>query len=144
MAEADAATVASWHYDAEYAFYDFDQDAEDLAELLDPEGWGDTYFAVDDDYGELVGFFQFVRSEGIVDIGLGLRPDLVGKGLGASFLDTGMRFATERFGAERFTLDVAAFNRRAITVYERAGFQETTRLARRTNGDLHAFVRMIR
>ena len=35
--------VAAWHYKDEYAFYDFEADADDLAELLDPAGWGDTY-----------------------------------------------------------------------------------------------------
>jgi ribosomal-protein-alanine N-acetyltransferase len=39
---------------------------------------------------------------------------------------------------------VAAFNRRAITVYERAGFQEVERFDRVTNGGLHAFIRMAR
>jgi ribosomal-protein-alanine N-acetyltransferase len=112
MVESDAAAVASWHYDGEYTFYDFDQDAGDLAELLDPAGWGNSYYAVDDEDSVLVGFFQFVRCGDIVDIGLGLRPGLVGRGLGAGFLDSGLRFAIERFGVERFTLDVAAFNRR--------------------------------
>jgi [ribosomal protein S18]-alanine N-acetyltransferase len=39
---------------------------------------------------------------------------------------------------------VAAFNRRAITVYERAGFQEVERFEHVTNGGRHAFIRMAR
>jgi hypothetical protein len=39
---------------------------------------------------------------------------------------------------------VAAFNRRAITVYERAGFHEIERFEHVTNGGLHAFIRMAR
>jgi len=35
---------------------------------------------------------------------------------------------------------VAAFNQRAITVYERAGFVETERCRHRTNGTGHDFV----
>jgi pyridoxamine 5'-phosphate oxidase-like protein len=37
-----------------------------------------------------------------------------------------------------------AFNRRAITVYRRAGFQEVDRFEHLTNGGRHAFIRMAR
>ena len=144
MVEADATAVAAWHYKDEYAFYDFEADADDLAELLDPAGWGDTYYAADGDDGALAGFFQFVRQTEVVDVGLGLHPQLVGHGLGASFLNAGLQFAAERFVPELFTLEVAAFNHRAIVVYERAGFAEVERFEHRTNGGLHPFVRMSR
>jgi len=51
----------------------------------------------------------------LAELGLGLRPDLTGRGLGAELLAIGLHFA-EDLGAERCTLAVAAFNRRAITV----------------------------
>jgi len=40
MTEADARAVAGWRYPGPYAFYDADQDPDDLAELLDPSEWG--------------------------------------------------------------------------------------------------------
>jgi ribosomal-protein-alanine N-acetyltransferase len=144
MVGADAAEVASWHYEDEYAFYDFEADADDLAELLDPGGWGDSYYATDGDDGTLAGFFEFVREANVVDVGLGLHPRLVGRGLGSAYLDAGLQFAAERFGPELFTLEVAAFNRRALVVYQRAGFVEVERFDHRTNGGLHPFVRMSR
>lgn len=84
MTEPDAMAVAGWHYPGEYAFYDFEADPSDLGDLLDPAGWGDPYFAADGDDGSLAGFFQLVRADRVLDIGLGLRPDLVGRGAGAA------------------------------------------------------------
>jgi ribosomal-protein-alanine N-acetyltransferase len=139
MTADDAEAIAAWHYPGPYAFYDSDQDPADLAELLDPGEWGRRYFAADAE-GELAGFFVFKPHGDGTEIGLGLRPDLTGQGLGARFLEAGLRFA----GAERYTLAVAAFNRRAIKVYERAGFAVTRRYVHRTNGADHDFLQMER
>ena len=64
--------------------------------------------------------------------------------LGGSFVRTCLRFASAALGAQSYTLVVAAFNRRAITVYERAGFQEVECFEHFTNGGFHAFIRMAR
>jgi [ribosomal protein S18]-alanine N-acetyltransferase len=143
MTEADARAIAAWRYPGAYAFYDWQADADDLAELLDPQRWGRQYFAVDGD-DDLVGLFVFKLRNGVAEVGLGLRPDLTGRGLGGAFLDAGLRHAAGVLGAESYTLAVAAFNRRAITVYERAGFAETRRYRHRTNGGLYDFVEMRR
>jgi ribosomal-protein-alanine N-acetyltransferase len=143
MTEPDAHAVAGWHYPGVYAFYDWEQDVDDLGELLDPDEWARRYFAADRG-GELAGFFVFTLRDGIAEVGLGLRPDLTGRGLGAGFLADGLRFAADALGADGYTLAVAAFNARAITVYERAGFAEAERYRHRTNGGVHEFVRMTR
>ena len=123
MAQRDAEAVAGWHYPEPYSFYDWTAFEEDLAELLTPSLRGEAYFAVDDVAGDLVGYFSFKQAEpGTLVIGLGLRPDLTGKGLGASFLAAGLDYGLGSFRANEFSLAVATFNARAITVYERAGF----------------------
>lgn len=144
MTEADAQRIAGWRYPGEYSFYDADKDAEDLAELLEPAGWGREYFSVDDRSGELVGFLVFKAIGGDTDVGLGLRPDLTGQGLGGSVLEAALSFGTRTLGAERYALRVAAFNRRAISVYERVGFREAERFEHFTAGAVHTFVRMVR
>jgi ribosomal-protein-alanine N-acetyltransferase len=143
MTAEDADAIAAWHYPGPYAFYDWEQDPGDLAELLDPAEWGRRYFAADA-AGELAGLFVFKLSDGVAEIGLGLRPGLTGQGLGAGFLQAGVDYAAERLGATGFALAVAAFNRRAITVYERAGFRELRRYEHETNGGVHEFVWMTR
>lgn len=145
MTAADAHTVASWRYPGEYSFYDADADPGDLAELLDPAEWGRRYFAADDRAERSLAGFLMVKLTGrVAEIGLGLRPDLTGRGLGEPFLRTCLRFASAALGATSYTLAVAAFNRRAITVYERAGFQQVERFEHVTNGGRHAFIKMIR
>jgi ribosomal-protein-alanine N-acetyltransferase len=144
MTAEDASAIAAWRYPEPYDFYDWDRDADDLTDLRDPAGWGVKYFAADDEDGRLAGFFEFTVDDDVVEVGLGLRPDLTGHGLGGAYLETGLQFASERFGGRNYALAVAAFNQRAIAVYERAGFRATRRYEHFTNGALHGFVWMTR
>jgi ribosomal-protein-alanine N-acetyltransferase len=144
MEDEEATQISGWHYEPPYDFYDATSDADDLQELLDPKRRKDTYFSVFDEEGVLVGFFQFERAGKTVDIGLGMRPDLTGKGLGIEYLLAGLEFARERFSPDRFTLSVATFNERAILVYERAGFRRGDEYVHNINGGEYLFVSMAR
>ena len=53
MTAGDATEIAAWRYPEPYDFYDWDRDADDLRDLLDPAGWGVKYFAADDEDGRL-------------------------------------------------------------------------------------------
>ena len=121
MDEAEAGVVADWHYEPPYDFYDFRKDPEDLAELFDRDVRAGEYRSVHRD-GELVGFFSFKVHDDVVEIGLGLRPDLTGAGLGGEFVRAGIDYAVGTFRPRELMLDVATFNDRARKVYERAGF----------------------
>jgi RimJ/RimL family protein N-acetyltransferase len=113
------AAMAAWRYEAPYDFYDDDREP-----VLNPE----RFFAALGEDGTLVGFFYFEeKSGGVLEIGLGLRPDLTGRGLGGEFLLRGLDFARTQFQPTQIVLNVAAFNERAIKVYERAGFHESGR-----------------
>ena len=144
MDDADAREISGWRYDPPYDFYNSTADPADLAELLDPQSRRDDYFSALDGENRLVGFFQFDKSDEAVDVGLGLRPDLTGRGLGAGFVVAGLAFARERFSPQRFTLSVATFNGRAICVYERAGFRRGEVYLHETNGGEHEFLSMWR
>ena len=144
MSQRQAHSIAAWRYNPPYDFYDAVADPEDLAELLDPAQREGRYFAVLSDPGGLVGFFMFKCEGDTVEVGLGLRPDLTGRGVGFSFLLAGLEFARGRYAPARFRLAVVAFNQRAIRVYERAGFRRGEFYMHRTNGGEHAFLRMER
>jgi [ribosomal protein S18]-alanine N-acetyltransferase len=144
MGGEEAAEISGWHYEPPYDFYDATSDPDDLEELLDAERRQDAYFSVFDEGDALVGFFQFEREGTTVDVGLGMRPDLTGQGLGVGYLLAGLEFARKRFSPERFTLSVATFNERAILVYERAGFRRGTVYEHNTNGGEYPFLAMAR
>ena len=144
MENEEAVEISGWHYEPPYDFYDATSDPDDLEELLDPKRRKDTYFSVFDEEGVLVGFFQFEREGTTVDVGLGMRPDLTGQGLGIGYLLAGLTFARRRLSPQTFTLSVAAFNERAIAVYERAGFRRNTVYKHNTNGGDYLFLSMTR
>jgi ribosomal-protein-alanine N-acetyltransferase len=145
MTQKDAEAVARWRYPAPFSFYDQDSDPADLAELLDPKLRAGDYVAVDGDNGRLVGYFQFKRPHRpSLEIGLGLHPDWTGRGLGQSFLEAGLEYARGRYAPDEFVLAVVAFNRRAITVYERVGFVRSRVFMHRTAGREWEFIEMRR
>jgi [ribosomal protein S18]-alanine N-acetyltransferase len=144
MDEAEARQVADWHYDPPYTFYDWSADGDDLALLLDPKRREGRFFSVVGADGELAGFFEFQQDGDTVVVGLGLKPDLTGMGFGEEYVETGLEFAREKFGPTEFQLAVAAFNARAIRVYERAGFSRGRTYDQETNGGVFRFVEMTR
>ena len=144
MDDEDAREISRWHYQAPYDFYDWTSDPDDLAELLDPARREGTYFSAIDGEGNLVGFFEFEKEGETLDVGLGLKPDLTGRGLGLGYLLAGLEFARERFSPGRFTLAVATFNERAIRAYERAGFRRGTVYTHHTNSADYPFLAMAR
>jgi RimJ/RimL family protein N-acetyltransferase len=115
------AEIGRWRYEPPYDFYDGDGEP-----VLNPE----RYYEGRDEDGGLVGFFYFEEKGDALEIGLGLRPELAGRGLGLAFFIVALEFGRDRFRPRRMILNVAAFNERAIKVYERAGFRETGRRVR--------------
>ena len=123
--------LSRWRYEGEYAFYNArepfraehpDQPVgEDAFVCLDPAGGvlGHVSYGPD---GQIPTVEGYGYPEDALDVGLGLRPDLCGRGLGAEFTARCLRFGRERYGADKFRLSVAAFNERAIGCYRKAGF----------------------
>jgi RimJ/RimL family protein N-acetyltransferase len=61
-------------------------------------------------------------SASALEIGLGVRPDLTGRGLGSEFVTAVTTFATHRFQAHVLRVTIAKFNERAQKVWARHGF----------------------
>lgn len=152
LTEEEARAVLGWRYEPPYDGYNADPDAAEanLATLLDP---ANRYFGARDAAGTLVGYCCYgpdarvgggdYADPSLVDVGLGLRPDRTGRGDGLAFALAVLEFGRRRLGARRYRLTVAAFNARAMRVYERAGFRAASRFRRGGAPDGAAFVIMI-
>ncbi|HEY7032084.1 MAG TPA: GNAT family N-acetyltransferase [Thermomicrobiales bacterium] len=149
----DVEAIVAWRYPAPYDFYDWDP-ADDPAALLDPLV---GCVVADDDEGVVAGFACFgtagqtpggrragLYDEPLLDVGLGLRPDLTGRGLGLGFVSAALAIGRERFRPAGFRLSVAAFNERAVRVYERAGFVRGEQFFSPSSGVETAFLLMRR
>ena len=77
------AELRTWRYEPPYDFYDGDAEP-----VRNPERW----YEARDEAGALVGNFYFEEKGDALEIGLGLRPDLTGRGLGLDFLLAGIDF----------------------------------------------------
>lgn len=143
LTQSNALLIANeWKYPGKYSFYDFSADKEDYEEFIDSEKRGDSYYQVllEDD---LVGFLCYTLDGLTTDIGIGMRPDLTGKGLGNEYLKACIDHIIQKHKRiNTITLSVAQFNERAIKVYEKLGFKETVSFNQETNGDTYSFISM--
>jgi len=136
----EAATkISRWTYPAPYSVYSRNESDACRDELL-----GDNYFSVYDADENLMGYyclgeaarvpagkaFGVYEDPRFTDIGLGLNPALCGQGRGLDFVIAGLNFVRKRFAVTGFRLTVAAFNQRAIKVYEKAGFRQVNSFVR--------------
>ena len=139
-----AREVAMWHYEPPWDFYDLASDPADAAAMRDPARAGHHRAVLGESAG-LEAFWYFDWHGDVVELGIGLRPDLTSHGLGESFMRAQFEYASQSWRPATFRLFVAAWNRRAIRLYERLGFREVARETRRFElvGE-HEFIQMER
>lgn len=154
MTREYALIMRSWEYEPPYTFYNnVNADIETwIEELLD----GSYYAALNDD-GHLAGHYAYGPNATLpaghsvgaydmpaLDIGLGLRPDLTGHGLGLAFTCGCLEYARAQLDPVAFRLSVVEWNQRAIRTYERVGFTRETSFRRSHGKDEVVFLVMTR
>ena len=113
--------------------------------FLDLQEDGTGFYALVDrsSPGALLGFCCFgeearvvgqQEETGTLDLGGGLRPDLVSRGTATLLMPAVCRFAAERFDPERLRVVIAAFNERSIRLCRSARF-ESVRAFTRPDGE---------
>jgi RimJ/RimL family protein N-acetyltransferase len=125
----NAIEIVRWRYDPPYDVYNLEDDETVIQYALDPEN---NFYAMDDKKLGLVGFCSFGLDgqvpggdyvENALDIGMGIRPDLTGRGLGSGFVAEVLAFARQMYAPVRIRVTIAAFNERAKRVWEANHFR---------------------
>lgn len=121
LTAAHAEDIATWRYPGPYSTYD-------VGEIRMPV---QGVWAVEDQ-GDLVGYCCIGpgarvpgvdEEEGILDVGYGMRPDLMGQGRGRSFVGAILGWAVGEFAPPRLRLLVLTWNERSRKVAEALGFE---------------------
>lgn len=116
--------MANWSYPGPWAVYD-------VTTPIDPE---EGFWAVVDDSGAVAGYACFgvearvpglEEQPGALDVGVGMRPDLTGQGLGREFAGAVLEHAREVTGATRLRAVVQDWNQRSRRLLDGLGFEET-------------------
>lgn len=121
MDEDSSRKIANWRYDPPYDLYNCNPEKieDEVQWYLLPQN---NYFTVWNETDELVGFRCYGEDTRVpggnyeldaLDMGGGLRPDLTGEGLGASFIEAAIEFARRQYSSEVYRATVAKFNQRA-------------------------------
>jgi [ribosomal protein S18]-alanine N-acetyltransferase len=131
----EAERPLGWQYPEPYSTYD----------AAGPLGSGLGFFAVDDNHGELVGYgcvgaearVPGVEEEaGTIDVGYGMRPDLVGQGRGREFVAAILAYALATDPNARLRMSILRWNERSRRVAEAHGFRVVAQ-----TGDFDVLVR---
>jgi ribosomal-protein-alanine N-acetyltransferase len=146
ISEAQCEEICGWTYPPPYDAYNsapWDRMVAEQSEWADPAIRQAQYSALIEQTGKLAGFAQFFPLVGVTRLGLGLRPDLCGQGLGVEAVRLIVREAQRRRPDDEIDLEVLTWNERAIRTYEKAGFRRTDAYDRMTPTGMAPFYCMV-
>lgn len=127
----DAESILTWQYPPPYNFYDMN--SASIESFFNPES---PHISVLDENNQPIGFMSIGvesqvpggdYSQPAVDIGIGLRPDCTGRGLGKlvlqQFFDD---IVTPGDHPPLLRATIAAFNQRSLRTFFALGFEESS------------------
>lgn len=149
LEKEQALAILHWRYSSPYDYYNFDakNTKEVLRYLIDSNN---AFNAILNKQGDLEGYCSFGAdgqvpggdySTEALDIGMGIRPDLVGQGYGKQYAQAVARCGTNLCKAQRLRVTIAEFNKRAQRVWKQLGFEQEDRFVKM--GSEERFVIMV-
>ncbi|MBN2086375.1 MAG: GNAT family N-acetyltransferase [Anaerolineales bacterium] len=140
--EAAAQVIFHWRYDPPYDSYNYrpEEKEKEMRYLTDP---ANRIYGIHGLRGELIGFCSYGKDAQVpggnydadaLDIGLGLRPDLTGRGWGPAVIGEVLAFAGRQYRPVRFRVTIASFNSRARKAWGKTGFEEKEEFSREGDG----------
>jgi len=130
ISEENARKITTWRYDPPYDLYDLGP--ENISGFMNPEYY---YHHILNENGNLVGYCCYgvdaqvpggeylVNMPEILDIGVGMKPNLTGAGRGYDFVSAILAYGNERFHPVRFRATIADFNQRSLKTFQNLGFE---------------------
>lgn len=111
-----------WKYEEEYACYDIEDRISSISKLFEESDY--DFFVGFNESEEMVGYMECFFKEDILEVGHGLNPIFIGKGLSYDFILDSIEYAVEKYdySGEVIRILIEPFNKRALKVYQRIGF----------------------
>ena len=137
-----ARIFVNWQYKPPYHVYNCppEEIGDAVQYNIDP---ANNVYAMLDQNAELIGYCSYGKdaqvpggdySEEALDIGLMIKPELTGQGLGTAFVEEVIRNGVSTYETKKLRVTIAAFNKRAMRVWEKNGFQQTQKFSRENDG----------
>ena len=140
--ENSAREFVQWQYESPYDIYNCPPEKVEKAIQynIDSEN---SVFAMFDENETLVGYCSYGSdaqvpggdySEEALDIGMMIKPELTGQGLGTAFAGKVIENGLNKYKPRVLRVTIAAFNKRAIRAWEKNGFQHFQTFNREGDG----------
>ncbi len=123
--EADAKDICKWKYEGDYAVYNYpswDECVNMQIAFTNEKIRQEQYYKVLK-AGERLGYFRLEKSDNVIELSVGIVPDKCGGGNGDMLINLALAKISELYSGIKIILTVRPFNKRAIRVYEKAGFK---------------------
>ena len=130
--DGEARAVAAWRYEPPFDIYNGDPTRHEDYLAIDDLGYG--FYALTGSENDIIGFCCFgeearvtgqVPCDGIIDLGGGVRPDLLSNGIATEMFPAIVAFAVSTFRPKQLRTAVAVFNERSTRLCLSAGFSVT-------------------
>ncbi|BAY43020.1 hypothetical protein SAMD00079811_05980 [Scytonema sp. HK-05] len=145
LTRKEATELISWRYDRPLDIYNIKVDTDSLQNtvdfFVDPKN---SYFAISSDLHEFTAFCCIGADAQVpggdysldaLDIGLGIRPELTSQGLGSPIAIATIDYAKQSFSPQRLRVTIAAFNFRALKVWQNLAFLPVQRFRKQNGGN---------
>ena len=124
LTEHEKREICSWRYEGDYAVYNLPS-----YEVMKEKNMGFMNPKTEENYRAyyhkdlLVGFTNIREEEKEVFIGIGVNPNMCGKGYGHIILNKSYEISKQLYPGKPLYLEVRTWNKRAISCYLKAGFE---------------------
>ena len=140
--ETSAREFVRWKYEAPYDIYNCPQEKIEKAikYYINPIN---NVYAIYDHADTLIGYCSYGTDAQVpggdysteaLDIGLMIKPELTGHGMGNSHSKDVIRNGIEKYTPVKLRVTIAAFNHRAIRTWEKNGFNKSLSFKRNSDG----------